>query len=64
VAEFAFEQIPSDRRGPGQFARAATPGLWRDSFSDEERAAVEQIAGPKLAELGYDAPASPVGAGA
>jgi sulfotransferase family protein len=54
VASRAFERIPERHRGTGEFARAATPGLWHKSFSEEEQDAVESIIGPKLAELGYD----------
>jgi Sulfotransferase family len=39
--------------GPREFARAATPGLWRENLSSEERRVAEEIMGNRLAELGY-----------
>lgn len=53
VARFAFEEIPS--RGPTHFFRSATPGAWRENLRPEERSVVEEILGPKLRELGYEA---------
>jgi hypothetical protein len=54
VAMHAFEQIPSDARGPQAFFRAAEPGGWRENLRVEEQTAVEKVIGPKLRELGYD----------
>jgi Sulfotransferase family len=39
--------------GPTEFARAATPGLWRENLSSEEQRIAEEIMGARLAELGY-----------
>lgn len=50
----AFEKVPEEKRGPGRFHRAATPGLWRTSLREPEHAAIVSIAGDLLAELGYD----------
>jgi hypothetical protein len=52
VDRFAFERIP--HRGPDQQDRFARPGAWRDNLRPDERAAVEDIVGAKLRELGYD----------
>jgi hypothetical protein len=57
----SFEQVPEEERGESKAIRSASPGSWRDNLTDEERAAVQQIMGPTLAELGYDREA-PVGA--
>ena len=54
ISENAFEAIPARRRGSGTPLRAATPGLWREHMSDQERKVMEEIMGPKLVELGYD----------
>jgi hypothetical protein len=54
ISANAFEAIPTQRKGPGTQRRAATPGLWQQNMSDEERRAMEEIMGPKLIELGYD----------
>ena len=51
----AFEAIPATARGPGRFARSATPGLWRERFAAEEAVLVNRIMGPTLARLGYSA---------
>jgi hypothetical protein len=55
VEKLSFESLPADQRGPGQFARAASPGLWRQNMSPDEQAAIQRVAGPKIAELGYSA---------
>jgi Sulfotransferase family len=39
--------------GPREFARAASPGLWRQNLSSEEQRIAEEIMGERLAELGY-----------
>ena len=54
ISENAFEAIPSDKKGPGTQWRAATPGLWREHMTEDERQAMEEIMGPKLVELGYE----------
>jgi len=54
VAEHAFEGVPRDRRGDGERIRRAEPGGWRRNLSAPERAAIDQIIGPKLRELGYE----------
>lgn len=48
-----FDQIPSNERGPKQFYRAASPGLWRVNLTEEEKSAVDMVIGGKLRELGY-----------
>jgi Sulfotransferase family len=53
VERHSFHEIPENEKGPGKRARAATPGLWRDHLSDEEKSIVEQVMGEKLTELGY-----------
>ncbi len=54
IADNAFEAIPPADKGPGTQWRAATPGLWREHMSPEERRAIEEVIGPKLVELGYN----------
>jgi len=53
VRRFAFDQIPAGSRGSGRFARAATPGLWRDHLDEEEQALMLDVMGPLLRRLGY-----------
>jgi hypothetical protein len=52
VERLKFERL--GERGAAQFNRFATPGAWRENLRAEERAAVEEILGAKLHELGYD----------
>ena len=39
--------------GPTEFARAASPGLWRQNLSPEEQRIAQEIMGARLADLGY-----------
>jgi hypothetical protein len=55
VESLAFEALPPDQKGKGQFARSAKPGSWRTDFTPEEQRSVEQRIGPKLSEFGYEA---------
>jgi hypothetical protein len=45
--------LPTKRTGDG-FFRAGVAGGWRTALSEDDRAAVESIAGGLLRELGYD----------
>jgi hypothetical protein len=54
VGRLSFSNMPAERTGRGQFARAATPGLWRDHFTEDEQHLLASIMGPTLAGLGYD----------
>ena len=49
----SYEHVAPDQRGSGRFVRRATPGGWRETMDERERAAMHEILGPKLAELGY-----------
>jgi Sulfotransferase family len=55
AAQYAFDHLPADQKGPLRFVRAAQPGLWRENLTADEQAMVGQILGTKLSELGYDA---------
>ena len=39
--------------GPTEFARAATPGLWKKNLTPDEQRVAEEIMGERLAALGY-----------
>jgi hypothetical protein len=54
IEKHEFEKLPEEARGPQSFFRAASPGLWRENLSAEEQAAVTEVLGPKLRELGYE----------
>jgi hypothetical protein len=50
----AFASLPEDQRGPGKFARAASPGLWRERFTIAEQSVLTRVMGDQLASLGYE----------
>jgi Sulfotransferase family len=54
VAErHAFVRAPGEQRGSGKAMRFAEPGRWRLNMNEVEEAAMLEIMGEKLAELGY-----------
>jgi hypothetical protein len=55
VARRSFEALPVESTGSGQFARAATPGLWRDNLTPAEQRVANGVMGETLAALGYEA---------
>ncbi len=59
VKRLAFENLSG--QGPDRFHRSATPGAWRENLRPQEQAALQEVLGAKLRELGYepeaDAPA-------
>jgi hypothetical protein len=54
AAEYSFDRLPAEQKGPLKFVRAAQPGLWRENLTGDEQAMVGEIVGPKLRELGYE----------
>lgn len=54
VRRHAYENVPASERGAGHHIRAAQPGGWRERLDDEERAALLDVLGDKVRELGYD----------
>jgi sulfotransferase family protein len=52
VKRFAFENLSG--RGPDRFHRSATPGAWRENLHPSEQAALQEVLGVKLRELGYE----------
>jgi hypothetical protein len=48
----AFASLPD--RGADRQNRSATPGAWRENLGPDARAALEDILGAKLRELGYE----------
>jgi hypothetical protein len=55
VDQHSFTEVPEKRRGPGKRRRAASPGQWREALTPSERELAQEIMGPNLAELGYEA---------
>ena len=53
IARLSFNQLSADAKGPGRFARAATPGMWREKLHPQEQDIVNRITRPMLVELGY-----------
>jgi Sulfotransferase family len=49
----AFVRAPGEQRGSGKAMRFAEPGRWRLNMNDAEQAAMLEIMGDKLSELGY-----------
>jgi hypothetical protein len=55
AAALAFEALPTEAKGAGKTLRFASPGRWREHLSADEQAAMLELIGPRLAELGYEA---------
>ena len=53
VRAHRFTSLRNRVRGKRNGVRAASPGLWRENLSATEQEAMQEILGPKLAELGY-----------
>lgn len=53
VEKFDFDRIPEEDKGKGKPARSASPGKWKENFSEEEKIVVEEIIGDTLHQLGY-----------
>ena len=51
----SFDSVPERLKGPGKHYRAARPGGWRTSLSEEEKEVAGRILEPALTELGYEA---------
>ena len=57
VAErHAFDRTSGKQRGSGKEKRFAEPGRWRENLTLPERAAMRELMGGKLEELGYAEP--------
>lgn len=50
VKRYCFENIPEDKRGPGNPRRKATPGGWKEDLAPEQVKIVERITAPLLHE--------------
>jgi hypothetical protein len=53
IGATAFSAL--EKTGKGEFARAASPGLWRENFSAAESAAVTAVMAETLERFGYPA---------
>ena len=54
VDKFAFENIPSEKKGKGKQVRSASPGSWRVNLSHKEQEILEKIMGDTLGKFGYE----------
>jgi len=54
VSRHSYENIPAEQKGKGKFIRTASPGKWKESFSNEEKKIMEEIMGKMLNTLGYE----------
>jgi hypothetical protein len=54
VARHSFNRIPKSMSGPGQFARAATPGLWTENWTPDEKRVCGEILDETLVRYGYE----------
>ena len=53
VNQYSFEKISVKQKGKGKFRRFASPGKWKENFSDEEKKLMNGIMGDMLVKLGY-----------
>ncbi len=55
VERLSFDALPAELKGPGRFARAASPGKWRESLTADEQQTLNEVCAEGLAYLGYEA---------
>jgi len=54
VTRYDFKNIPKEKKGPGKFYRSASPGLWKEHFSEDEKKLVNEIMATTLEKAGYE----------
>ena len=54
IDKYDFKNIPKEEKGPGKFFRSATPGSWKEHFSEEEKDLMNSIMGKTLENLNYN----------
>jgi len=54
IEKYSFKNIPSNEKGSGKFTRSATPGKWKENFSEEEQTLMNEIMGPMLKNFDYN----------
>jgi hypothetical protein len=54
VEKYSFENIPQSKKGSGKVTRSASPGKWKENFSQEEQKIMNDIMKETLNKLGYD----------
>ncbi|HUS50584.1 MAG TPA: sulfotransferase domain-containing protein [Candidatus Paceibacterota bacterium] len=53
ICKYSFKNIPSSQKGSGKFFRSASPGKWKENFSDDEKNIMNEIMSNTLKKLGY-----------
>lgn len=53
ITRNSFENIEPHLKGKGKSLRFATPGKWRENFTNSEKDLIEKIIGYTLKVLGY-----------
>lgn len=54
VSGYSFSNIPEEIRGPGEFYRSGSVGLWKKNLNEEEKMTANEIMGDMLSKLGYE----------
>lgn len=54
ITKFSYENIKEDEKGKGKFIRSASPGKWKENFSDNEKKIMNDVMGKMLNSIGYD----------
>ena len=53
INKSSFENVPSENKGKGKFIRSASPGKWKDNFSQEEQKIMNDVMEETLNKVGY-----------
>jgi len=54
IERYEFDNIPTAKKGPGKFTRAATPGGWKNNFNYNEKYFMNSIMKDNLTKFDYD----------
>ena len=54
VDQYSFEKLPKDKKGEGKVTRSASPGKWKDNFSEEEQGMMNEIMEETLIKCEYE----------
>jgi len=53
-SKYDFDKIPEDKKGPGKVTRSASPGKWKENFTEEEQKIMNDIMEDRLNKCGYE----------
>ena len=51
--KYDFNKIPENQKGSGKVTRTASPGKWKENFSEEEQKIMNEIMEETLTKCGY-----------